>query len=258
MIRWDNWCFRARATLWPRLWVSSRHACRTSTSMGSVFPSQSYDGFCCRASALRHRRCWFLLAPCLVSGLSALARLKRLEIHLHRSMSIPTQRDTDPPPPLERASLTSLTFLAFYGISKYLEGVVARIDFPSLTFVIIRFLNGFIFENLLQLYRLVGRMDALKSPNEVIVKPSQDNSSITFTQREERRLNPGELQRYSRLGNILHRPQLKRMWTLRNGWSFSGRSVACGTFVLRRSWYRMLRCRSEGSPRMLRRAFCLR
>ena len=83
----------------------------------------------------------------LVSGLSALARLKRLEIHFHRSMSISTQRrDTDPPLPLERAFLSSLTFLAFRGISKYLEGVVARIDLPSLIFVIIKFLHELVFE----------------------------------------------------------------------------------------------------------------
>jgi hypothetical protein len=128
----------------------------------------------------------------LVSGLSALARLKRLEIHFHRSTFIPTPRDTDPPPPLERASLPSLTFLAFHGISTYLEGVVARIDFPSLTFAIIKFLNQFVFE-IPQLCRFIGRVDALKSPNEVIVKPSQDNSSITFTQRGERRRNLGEI-----------------------------------------------------------------
>jgi hypothetical protein len=128
----------------------------------------------------------------LVSGLSALTRLKRLEIHFHRSTSIPTQHNTDPPPPVERASLPSLTFLAFHGVSRYLEGVAARIDFPSLTFVIIKFLNEFIFE-IPQLCRFIGRVDALKSPNEVIVKPSQDNSSITFTQRGERRRNLGEL-----------------------------------------------------------------
>jgi hypothetical protein len=128
----------------------------------------------------------------LVSGLSSLARLKRLEIHFHRSTFIPTQRDTDPPPQLERASLPSLTFLAFHGISTYLEGVVARIDFPSLTFAIIKFLNQFIFE-IPQLCRFIGRVDALKSPNEVIVKPSQDNSSITFTKRGERRRNLGEI-----------------------------------------------------------------
>jgi len=128
----------------------------------------------------------------LVSSLSALSRLKRLEIHFHRSTSIPNQSDAGPPPPLERASLSSLTFLAFHGISKYLEGVVARIDFPSLTFVIIKFLNEFVFE-IPQLSRFIGRVDALKSPNEVIVKPSQDNASITFTQRGERRRNLGEL-----------------------------------------------------------------
>ena len=60
-------------------------------------------------------------------------------------MSIST-RDTDPHLPLERASLSSLTFLAFHGISKYLEGVVARIDLPSLTFVIIKFLHELVFE----------------------------------------------------------------------------------------------------------------
>ena len=86
----------------------------------------------------------------LVGDLSALARLKRLEIHFHRSTFVPPTRhdasaSADPPPPPERASLPSLTFLAFHGVSRYLEGVVARIDFPSLTFVIIKFLNEFIF-----------------------------------------------------------------------------------------------------------------
>ena len=133
----------------------------------------------------------------LVGGLSALARLKRLEIHFHRSTFVPPTRhdastSADPPPPPERASLPSLTFLAFHGVSRYLEGVVARIDFPSLTFVIIKFINEFIFE-IPQLCRFIGRVDALRSPNEVIVKPSQDNSSITFTQRGERRRNLGEL-----------------------------------------------------------------
>jgi hypothetical protein len=128
----------------------------------------------------------------LVTALSALTRLRRLEIHFHRSTSLPTPSDADPPFSLERAALPSLTFLAFHGISKYLEGLVARIDFPSLTFVIIRFLNEFVFE-IPQLCRFIGRVDALKSPNEVIVKPSQDNASITFTQRGERRRNLGEL-----------------------------------------------------------------
>jgi hypothetical protein len=127
----------------------------------------------------------------LVSGLSALLGLTRLEIHFHRSTTIP-QSAADPPPSPERATLPSLTFLAFHGISKYLEGVVARIDFPSLTFAIIKFLNEFVFE-IPQLCRFIGRVDALKSPSEVIVKPSQDNASITFTQRGERRRNLGEL-----------------------------------------------------------------
>ena len=69
---------------------------------------------------------------------------------------------------------------------------MARIDFPSLTFVIIKFLNEFTFE-ILQLCRFMGRVDALKSPNEVTVKPSQDNASITFKQRGERCRNLGEL-----------------------------------------------------------------
>ena len=128
----------------------------------------------------------------LVTALSALTRLRRLEVHFHRSTSLPTPSDADPPFSLERAALPSLTFLAFHGISKYLEGLVARIDFPCLTFVIIRFLNEFVFE-IPQLCRFIGRVDALKSPNEVIVKPSQDNASITFTQRGERRRNLGEL-----------------------------------------------------------------
>jgi len=127
----------------------------------------------------------------LVTCLSALERLRRLEVHFHPSIILPTAIGTGPLP-LERAVLSSLTFLAFRGPSEYLESLVASIDFPSLNFVIIKFLNDFIFE-IPQLCQFIGRIDALKSPNEVIVKPSQETASITFTQRGERRRNLGEL-----------------------------------------------------------------
>ncbi len=129
----------------------------------------------------------------LVDCLSALARLRRLEVHFHSSASLPTPRvSTGPPPPATRAALPSLTFLAFHGACGYLEGLVSRIDFPSLTFVIIKFPNEFVFQ-IPQLCQFIARVDALKSPNEVVVKPSQDNASITLTQRGERRRNLGEL-----------------------------------------------------------------
>jgi hypothetical protein len=128
----------------------------------------------------------------LVAALSSLTQLKRLEVHFHRFTSLPAQSEADPPLSLERATLTSLTFIAFHGTSKYLEGLVAMVDFPSLTFVIIKFLNEFMFE-IPQLCRFIGRVDALKSPSEVMVKPFLDNASITFTQRGERRRNLGEL-----------------------------------------------------------------
>ena len=63
-----------------------------------------------------------------------------------------------------------------------------------LSFAIIEFLNVLIFVlGILQLFRFIGRMDALMSINEVIVKPSQDCTSTTSMLRGEHRRNLGEI-----------------------------------------------------------------
>ena len=163
---------------------------------------------------------------------------------------------------------------------------MARIDLPSLTFVIIKFLHELVFE-IPQLCRFIGRVDALKFPNEVIVKPSQDNLSITFTQRGERRPNLGELflvissgpldwQLSSRSSSSRNSPLLSNVKVLAFGKYPS--TPAVEEDVDSTQWlelfrpfsslwsvrvteklvlYRMLRWLSEGSPRMWRRAFCL-
>jgi len=166
---------------------------------GVVFPFSELRQILLSASDLVELRLCNITDPgyfspeSLVTGLTALERLRRLEVHFHPSIIFSDSISNDTgPPPSERAALSSLTFLAFRGPSEYLENLVARIDFPSLNFVIIKFLNDFFFE-IPQLCEFISRVDALKSPNEVIVKPSQETASITFTQRGERRRNLGEL-----------------------------------------------------------------
>ena len=132
--------------------------------------------------------CYFppdALVPCL----SALVHLKSLWVGFGFPVSFPSSSRAHLP--LERATLPSLTFLNFRGASEYLEGVVARTNFPSLTGLWIRFSNQLVFE-VSQLYQFMSRVHGLKSFSEVIVIPSVDHVTITLTQRGERRRNVGQ------------------------------------------------------------------
>ena len=122
----------------------------------------------------------------LVTCLSALVHLNRLKVSFHFSTCRPSSSWTYLP--VERHTLPSLAYLDFRGTSEYLEGVVARIDFPSLTTFYIRFFNQLVFE-IPQLYQFMSRVDRLKSFNEVIVTSSENHVAITLTKRGERRLD---------------------------------------------------------------------
>jgi hypothetical protein len=194
--------------------------------MGTSSPSQSYNGVPatqqspCRASALQHYLCRLLFAPCpcqrlIRPGTTEKTRnpLPPFHVYLHS-----TRRGSTFSAKVRFSSFTHL--LAFHGISKYLEGVMARIDLPPLTFVIIKFLNEFIFE-VPHPCRFIGRVDASKSPNEVIMKPFQDNSSVTFTQRERRR-------------------SLGELFLVISGWPFD-RQLSFTTQIFTRWWVFCLR-----------------
>ena len=117
----------------------------------------------------------------LVTCLSALVHLTRLFVDFHSPASRPNSRMAHLPSP-ERAILPSLVNLAFYGANEYLEGFFARIDCPALTSLLIKYFNQLIFE-IPQLVQFISRVDALKSPTEVTVKPDVKYSGMSLRRR---------------------------------------------------------------------------
>jgi len=110
-----------------------------------------------------------------------LARLVSLDVsfHLSASRSTPNRARS---PPLERATLPSLTSLSFHGSCDYLEGFVARIDTPALTTIGIEFCNQLIFE-VRQLSRFVVRAHRLNPFSKVYVNLWESTTEIHVLQK---------------------------------------------------------------------------
>jgi hypothetical protein len=96
-----------------------------------------------------------LMAICL----PALTRLESLRIEFQSPASRPGRRGISP---LTRVVLSALTKLEFRGVSEYLEDLVARIDTPVLTSVIVSFFNQLVFD-VSQFAHFVGRTESLGS-----------------------------------------------------------------------------------------------
>ena len=121
----------------------------------------------------------------LVTCLSTLVHLKDLYVAFRSPASRPNPRMARPPPS-ERTALPSLVNLVFYGASEYLEVLVARIDCPVLTFLVINYFNQLIFE-IPQLVHFISRVDGLKSPTEVAVKPAKMFAAMSLRRGRRRR-----------------------------------------------------------------------
>jgi hypothetical protein len=124
----------------------------------------------------------------LVTSLSSLVQLMQLNIDFQSPLSLPS-RGTCPPP--ERVILPSLSILSFHGASEYLEEFVAQVDFPALTYINIELFTQLIV-HIPRFGQFISRVNALKSPTEVIVTPSAELVTIFFIQQGERRVLLGE------------------------------------------------------------------
>jgi F-box-like len=94
----------------------------------------------------------------MVTGLSALTRLKHLRLEFRSPRSRPGQPGGRHPPLQTRILLPALLFLKFKGVSEYLEALVARISAPLLRTVEISFFNQLVFDTL-QFPQFIGRAD---------------------------------------------------------------------------------------------------
>lgn len=88
----------------------------------------------------------YIIPEAMVTCLSSLIRLESFTLGFLSSQSYPaSNRGTRRPLPLTRVVLPALTFFEFRGVSEYLEDLVARVDAPRLTEVMIVFFNQLLF-----------------------------------------------------------------------------------------------------------------
>jgi hypothetical protein len=125
----------------------------------------------------------------MVTCLSSLTQLESLGLQFRSPRPRP-DRSTRRPPTLTRAILPALTSLQFYGVSEYLEDVVARINAPLLHDVGMTFFNQLTF-NIPQLPQFVRLAKRLGSPNRaqvtfygcsVVVRLSSEAGTVDNTQ----------------------------------------------------------------------------
>jgi hypothetical protein len=87
----------------------------------------------------------YISPEAIVTGLAVLANLRILNIEFRSPLSRPNRESRRPPPPI-RTVLPSLTRFQFFGVSEYLEDLLARIDTPLLEFIRTTFFHQPIFD----------------------------------------------------------------------------------------------------------------
>ena len=100
----------------------------------------------------------------VVASLSTLNRLRSICLRFRSPRSRP-EGESRRPPPLIRSVFPSLSTLNFTGVSEYLEDLVARINAPRLTHVIISFFNQIIFDTP-QFAQFISRTPGFKTFEE--------------------------------------------------------------------------------------------
>ena len=120
----------------------------------------------------------YISPEAMVTALSVLIRLERLDIEFESPQSHPDEKSRPPP---TRTLLPVLTTLAIKGVSKYLEDFVARIDAPLLDNLIITFFNQLRFDTP-QLTQFIGRTPKLNAHDQADVVFSEDEVWVTLPQ----------------------------------------------------------------------------
>lgn len=120
----------------------------------------------------------YILPETIAACLAALTRLKSLELDFRSPQSRPDQASRRPPPPT-RAVLPALTSLSFFGVSEYLEDIVARINCPLLDYVWITFFFQPVFDTP-QLHQFISRTEMLNSRNLAEVIFYDHSVTVTF------------------------------------------------------------------------------
>jgi hypothetical protein len=116
----------------------------------------------------------------MATSLSALTNLESLQIHYLSPRPRPAlDGQRQPPPPLTRSILLSLTEIQFKGTSEYLEVILAQIDAPRLNKLRINFFNQIIFDTP-QLFQFISRRPTLSAPKKGRISFDSEAVNVTF------------------------------------------------------------------------------
>ena len=113
----------------------------------------------------------------MVTGLAVLTSLERFCISFKSPRSRPDRRSRRPPPPT-RTILPALNHLWFYGVSEYLDDLVARIDAPLLNKFEIIFLHQLIFDSP-QLIQFLSRIPRFKAYDRAQLQFNSSGVQVT-------------------------------------------------------------------------------
>ena len=146
----------------------------------------------------------YISPEAMVTGLSVLTRLERLEIQFESPRSRPTRKSRCSPPQT-RSLLPVLTSMQFHGACKYLEDLVARIDAPLLNQLAISFFHKQFYDTL-QLTQFIGRTLGMKTYVEARVVCTGCNVRITLPETSD-----GEIKLGISCGGDLQLPSLVQL-----------------------------------------------
>jgi hypothetical protein len=131
----------------------------------------------------------YISPEAMVTCLSALTSLKRLEITFESPRSRPDRKSRHPPPPT-RTLLPVLNELVFKGVGEYLGALVARIDVPLLDNLDITLFHQLIFDTP-QLTQFISRTAKFKTHDQARVCFSDNGVSVTLPQTSDGALELG-------------------------------------------------------------------
>ena len=114
----------------------------------------------------------------MVAALTMLTMLEDLTIGFQSPASRPDQMRL---PPITRTVLPALTFFNFYGVRKYLEDFVVRINAPQLHMIWTIYFNQFIDFEIPQLWRFINCSEDLHQPRCFLV--NFRNEFVSFSAR---------------------------------------------------------------------------
>jgi hypothetical protein len=127
----------------------------------------------------------FILPDAMVDILSTLTKLETFDLNFDHfeTPEVWTHGASQPPPALTRVVLPALTNFEFYGHSRYLDGIVSRIDAP-LDSIAVAFSNELVISDIPLLRDFIGRTKIPYGPHRLDTSFSSIDIEMSLFQRK--------------------------------------------------------------------------